>query len=474
MKNKNVTFVRLAHNTIFDNPHPQQITPPLSDCYCASVLDDLGYKTTLIDTFTERYTLEKLTKDVKKTHPDFVIMDVMTTTSKLGLDLSKKLKDDLSIPIFFMGQHSSVLPQTFLFKNTPVDACIIGEPEETISELFKNTEKNGDLSKIDGLAFFDEKKSKIVKTNPRKLIDNLDVLPFPKHSLYMNGKYNFYFPMKVRKRMIMGFMISSRGCPFNCIFCSPTLRVSYGKKYRLRSAKNVVDEMEFLMSEFDVNAIYFQDDNFTFDIKRVERICNEIIKRNLKIAWSVQTRVDQLTRDLARKMKKAGCSSISLGAESGSERILKILKKGITLGQINKSFKILKEERILTNTAFLIGNPTETLREMQMTLDLALKLRPDSLQVSIFTPYPGSELFEKLNKNIPFEKFTHYNDVTINLTNVSSEQIKRFHRRFYKKYYLTFNFMLNYLKWRLSYAMYNLKSEIDLIKSTLEFVFKKD
>jgi radical SAM superfamily enzyme YgiQ (UPF0313 family) len=470
----NITFVRVTHSTIFKNSHPEQITPLLSICYCASILEHKGHKVKLIDTFTDHYTLKKLFEKIRSNHPDVLVIDTITTTSKLCLELAEKVKETLNIPILLMGQHPTVLPETFLFKNTPIDVCIIGEPEITISELLGKLENKG-YKKVNGIAFFDKRKNRFIKTRPRRLISNLDVLPFPKHSLYMNGKYNFHFPMLLRKKMKIGFMLTSRGCPYNCIFCSPALRVSYGKKYRARTAKNVVDEIEYLISEFGVNAIYFQDDNFLYDSERVKRICNEIIKRKLEITWSAQGRVDNINKNLARMMKKAGCSSLSFGVESGSERILKILKKGTTKKQIRKAFKILKETGILTNASFMIGCPTETMEEMKETLKFAKELQPDIVQVHIFTPYPGSSIFRKLDKNIipDFEKFTHYNDVTINLSSIPSKEVKRFHKSFYREYYLNPRFFAKYIRYRLPYAIFNIEFELSLVKSALRFIFQK-
>jgi radical SAM superfamily enzyme YgiQ (UPF0313 family) len=466
-----VTFLRLAHNTIFEKPHPQQVTPSLSVCYSAAILEKKGHETTLIDTFTDRYTKEKIIKEVTFTKPDVVIMDVNTSTSNLALKVAKSIKNRTDIPILLIGQHPTAKPETFLFENSPVDLCIREEPENTLEVLFDNFEKEiGQLVEIRGISFFDNKRKKIVSTKRRETIRDLDSLPFPKHELYMDKRYTFYFPMMIKEKMRIGFMITSRGCPYSCIFCSPALRVSYGKEYRERTEKNIVDEIEFLISKFKVNAIYFQDDNFTYDKKRVEKICDEIIKRKVDITWSAQGRVDQISKGMVKKMKKAGCSSLSFGIESGSERILKILKKGITKNQVKKAFKILKEEGILTHGDFLIGNPTETYSEMEKTLEFAKELNPDILQVCIFTPYPGSSAFKMVKEDIPFEKFTHYNDVSINLSKVPTDEIKKFHRKFYREYYLSLMFILNYLKWRLPYAIRNIDSEIRLIKSAIKFL----
>jgi radical SAM superfamily enzyme YgiQ (UPF0313 family) len=305
------------------------------------------------------------------------------------------------------------------------------------------------------------------------LIKNLDKLPFPKHDWFLNGRYLAFYPIKILKRIRWGFVESSRGCPYKCIFCSPTLRISFGKRYRVRSAENVVDEIEYLVSR-GVNVIKFVDDEFTLDRERIEKLCDEIIKRKIKIKWIAQGRVGNLDRKIIKKMKMAGCSTLCFGVESGSDRILKLLKKDQTTEQIKKIFKLCKEYGILTVAYFLIGCPTETKEEILQTYKLCKEINPIMIQVAFFTPYPGSPYYEKINSNErpSFDKFSHYNAIACNLSNVNSRELLKMQKRFYTRWLLDFRFLFNYLRIITPLLLLNFKDYFRFYWKSLNFLLR--
>lgn len=460
-----ILFLNLTEHSFLGVKHPQHLTPPLDIGYCAAILEKQSYDTEFIDTATKKASIKSLTKIIAKEQFDFVIIKPSLRAIKHVTDLAQSIKKISHAVIILIGPVPSLVPQKFLFKDTPIDFCVIGEPELILPKLVKTVNSKKE-SNIKGIAFF---KKKLILAQQQKYIKNLDKLPFPKHSFFINRGYNFFYPLDVKERKKMGFMLSSRGCPFNCTFCSPMERASYGNEYRGRSAKNVVDEMEFLVSH-GVNGIYFMDDLFTFDKKRVEEICEEIVKRKLDVKWAVQSRVGNLSDETLKKMKIAGCSTICLGIESGNERILKQLNKRIELDEIEKTVKEMKRNGINTVGFFIIGNPTETTKEILNTMQFAKKLKLDMIQVHFFTPYPGSASFGNFNPNNVEE--LNINEMPFSFSSVTEkEKLKFLQNYFYKSIYLSPSYLPRYLK-RSATSVFNVDEELKLLKNTFNYFFR--
>ena len=240
---------------------------------------------------------------------------------------------------------------------------------------------------------------------------------------------------------------------------------------RSNGPETVVRQIEELIDEYKVNAIVFQDDNFTFDRERTIAVCNKIIQKNLKIHWVIQARADCLDREMLAWLKRAGCVCIAVGVESGSERILKLLKKSQTKEIIHSSVRQIKEAGISVIAFFMIGNPTETYAEMMESFNLAKELKPQLIQVAFFTPYPGSSFYETLDENKRnIGNIHHYNTLKYNFSNVPDKELLRFHKMFYLKYYLSPSYILRYLKNRTRYAFFN-NDEFKLLYRTFKYLF---
>ena len=260
--------------------------------------------------------------------------------------------------------------------------------------------------------------------------------------------------------------MSSRGCPFQCIFCSSSR--FFGKKYRTRTTKNVVDEMEYLVSEYKPRSIEFSDDEFTLNRKRVEEICDEIKSRGLDIGWACSSRVDTISRSLLKKMKRAGCFLIYYGIESGSQRILNFIKKGIRIDQIVKAVRWTKEAGIKALGSFIIGFPDETREEIEETIKFSKKLNLDYAQFSIATPYPGTELYQIAKRNgllltNDWSEYTAARPV-MKMRKLSSEELLKIYREAYMKFYLSLKILLRNLK---GYVPYVLRLALKNFKHTL-------
>lgn len=276
------------------------------------------------------------------------------------------------------GPHATHLFEQILTHYKSVDVIVIGEGEETILELMGRIRNNEKIDGVKGIAFrnmvnTEEGKEEIVKTETREPIHNLDRLPIATK----------YYPSKN--------IMTSRGCPGNCIFCcTPKL---WGRKLRFRSAEDVVGEMQ-LMAEKGITDIYIADDTFTVDKQRVIDICKEILKRNLKITWYCNARVNFVCEERLYWMKKAGCTRISYGIESGSPRMLKNLQKYISVEQILNASKLTRKFGIHLRFYLIVGTPEETEETINESIELIAKAKPNWVTVCIMTIFPGTQLFE--------------------------------------------------------------------------------
>jgi len=245
--------------------------------------------------------------------------------------------------------------------------------------------------KTPGLLFKDD--GRVTHTGFRPLIENLDKLPFPARHLTPYKKYSSL----LAKRNPVTTIFTSRGCPFKCSFCA---RPHLGKKFRVQSAQRVVDELEEC-TKMGIHEFLFYDDTFTVNKQRVMDICQEIVRRKLKIGWDIRTRVDTIDEEMVKQLKKAGCQGIHYGVEAGTEKVLKVLNKNITLKQAKEAFNFTRKHKVPILAYFMIGNPTETKEDIYETFRVARSLNPDYVHMTILTPFPGTEIYlEGLKKGI--------------------------------------------------------------------------
>ena len=245
-------------------------------------------------------------------------------------------------------------------------------------------DKPEELKKIKGLVF--RTKDGFVNTGRADFIENLDVLPFPARNL---TPFKKYFSV-VSSRSPVTTMFTSRGCPYKCLFCD---RPQVGKNFRARSAENVVDEIE-LCQNMGIKEIFIYDDTFAVDRQRVIDICRRIKEKRLAIAWDIRTRVNTVDVELLLAMKETGCQRIHYGVEAGTQKILNVLRKGITLKQAQQAFALTKKAGIQTAAYFMIGSPTETREDILQTIKFMKKLNPDYAHITVATPFPATDLYD--------------------------------------------------------------------------------
>ncbi len=448
---------------------------PLGLASIAAYLKDKNkdVEITIIDAWAENLEFKELENRVSQTQADIIGVYMVSPFYDKGKSTIEVCRKALPNSLIIAGgPHPSALPAETLKDIPQLDICAIGEGEITMHELVGSAP----LSTIDGIVY---REGQEIKTNKlREFIKNLDELPLPARELFPISKYKTHPPYG-RKNPYFS-IITSRGCPYQCAFCSKDV---FKYNYRAFSPKRVCDELEELISKYGAREVHFYDDDFTLDMQRAEEICDEILKRGIKILWSCTTRVDLVNENLLRKMKQAGCWLISYGVESGNQKILDAINKGFTVEQTISAFKITKKVGLLTLGFFMVGLPSETKKTIQNTLDLAKKIRPDFVSWGILIAYPGSHLFKltqagkypgrlrTLNngENLAGTYFGKGN-YTVFEDNLTFEELRTIVKKANRAFYLRPQYILQTLTRIRSFSdlSYYLKGGIEVIRSAME------
>jgi len=370
------------------------VFPPLGLLYIASYLDKaVNCRVEILDALAEKMSYEGIERFICDFRPDIVGITAHTHNLVDVIMVSDIVKNvDKFIYVCLGGPHVSAFPKETI-SMLSADFAVPGEGEEAFAELVKCIEEKSDLKKISGIFFKQE--GRIIETEKRKSAVELDSLPFP-----ARGKtdYKKYYSI-LGAGSAMTTLSSSRGCLYQCIFCSTP-----GDSYRARSPENVVDEIEECLNT-GIKEIHFIDDTFNADMGRVMKICDEIKRRKLKVKWSFRGRVDKITESLLIKLKEAGCRRIHLGVEASSDDGLRKLKKGFTIEDVKQAFKLLRRSGISSVAYFLIGCPHEkTRQDVINTINFSKEIDPDFALFNILTPYPATELYEEGLKMGMFRK----------------------------------------------------------------------
>jgi len=359
--------------------------PPTGLMYLASSVKKAGnHDVRILDANLLKLDYKGIKEAVVAAKPDIVGITTLTFNAPAVLQIAADVKQvDKRIITVLGGPHATIYPdETLAFPQ--VDFVVLGEGEKVFVELINAIQKGAPDPKLRSTGF--KQDGVAVIDRQFDFISDLDSLPFPAIDLIEHAKY-FSVLSSGKQTMVM---MSSRGCPFNCIYCD---RPHLGRKFRARSASNVVDEMELYTKQCGFNDIKFFDDTFSVDRKRVVDICAEIKKRGLKLTWSARARVNTVDRELLEIMKGSGLTSLSFGIESGNQRILTNLQKGITLEQVEAAVSNCRELGIEVLGDFIIGNPGEKEKEINETICFAKRLKLDYAQFTIMTPYPSTQLY---------------------------------------------------------------------------------
>lgn len=411
--------------------------PPLNLMYLAAALENVSIPVKIIDDDLYQAGFDKITNLASKIDPKVVGITATTATIKNALEYIKNIKKALPNTLTVIGgSHPTFMPYETLKSEKTLDAVVIGEGEETIVDIADNARKN--LSGIKGISYRND--DKIRKTPSRPLIKDLDSLPFPARHLVPFKSYELSSQA--------GGMITSRGCVFSCNYCSSSLIM--GKKFRTRSPENVVDELEELSYKYGLKEVAFLDDIFMLNKKRAGMIADEIKRRDIDVSFIASSRVNNVDKRLLESLKDSGMSTLYCGVESGSQRVLDLMGKGITLKQAENAFKIAKNVGIDVVGSFILGYPGETVEEMNQTIDFSIKLDPDYCQYSILTPFPGTPIYYELkHKGLldteNWDRYTVINSViNYEKLGLSKKLVEKKLARAYLKFYTRPKYVLSH------------------------------
>jgi anaerobic magnesium-protoporphyrin IX monomethyl ester cyclase len=421
--------------TLVNPPYPPSVHShppfiPLGLAYLGAVAENAGHKVTVIDCQAEKLTYETFRERIAQTPSDIIGVTATTLLYNSAMKLVNIAKEVLPQAVTVLGgSHGTFWDENALQEYPSLDIVVRREGEQTFVELIDKIHNQSSLDNVLGITY--RNVDKIVRNEDRPLIEDLDALPFPAHhlmpleSLKHNGK--ILFPL-----------ISSRGCVFWCDFCS-TVRM-FGRGYRMRSPKNVVDEMQLVHDKYGVDQVTFYDDAFSVDRNRVVKICEELQNRKLHMKWDCGTRVDMVDRELMKTMRDAGCFAVWLGVESGSEAILGVMNKRIKLDQTRLAYKTAHQLGLMTIANVVLGFPGETEQTARETIRFVKELNPDDVGFYIATPYPGTPMYELVKKNgwlrvMDFDKYDTAGP-TFETPSLSMEKISALRYKAYQDFYL--------------------------------------
>ncbi|MBI4436413.1 MAG: radical SAM protein [Candidatus Omnitrophica bacterium] len=362
---------------------------PFTLAYACSFLKSKGYEAVIKDAIAEGLSLDETMEFATQFRPEVVVLETCTPSIDTDLKFAERLKEAFSTTIILSGNHATAVPEQVL-QNKAADFVILGNEFEFV--LLELLEHPDNYKEIKGIAF--RENGEIRVNERRELIKDLDILPYPERDSLPLHKYNDPFCKDYPNLPI----ISSRGCPFTCIFCLEPYVFYERSSLRTRSAKCVVDEMVCLVDKYQMKEPYFDDASFTNSMKSAREISQEILRRGLKMQWSCMgdPRADYETLKI---MKEAGCVGLKFGVESADPQIRKTIQKPTTLEQVKNFVNACNRLGLYSHGTYMLGLPGETKESMYKTIDFAFSLNSTTCQFSIATPLPGTKYYEMAEKN---------------------------------------------------------------------------
>ncbi|MEW6407094.1 MAG: radical SAM protein [Patescibacteria group bacterium] len=455
----NIILISPSQGDVYGNFQPPY-HPSIGLGYIGAVLEKQGHNVKIIDIDADRVTEDDLRKRIVEDKIDLAGIMVLTPIFTNAVRTAHIIKKCSNVKVVFGGMHPTIMPQDCL-KIKDVDFVVIGEGEQTILELINQIQGEGKFKDVKGVGF--KKDEKIIINENRPLIEDLDSLPFPAMRLFNNIKYTY--PDAIASPTFP--IVTSRGCPGTCTYCSA--QSMFGRKFRARSAVNIVDEIEKLIKDFGVKEVHIWDDNFVTIKERVLKVRDEIKKRAIfiKFAFPNGVRADFLDKDVIGALKEMGTYSIGLGIESGNNEILRRVKKNINLDKIKDAVKLAKKSGIEVWGFFMLGLPGETKETVNNTIKFAIDLDPDIAKFHILKPYPGTEVFKEfVNNNLIDDfDFSHYGIHTgpvHHLKNLAVEEMNYLQRSAYKKFYFRPSKIINQIIRLKSFTRIKLNIKVSL------------
>lgn len=417
------------------------IWTPLSLSYCAAVARQDGHEVFLNDCIVEDVSFADVSRKAAEIRPDLVVMNAVTPSIDSDMTTVEAVKRGYpGAFVAVIGIHTTAIPADAFDRAPRLDAVIRGEPELTVRELLAALSAGTALEGIPGLAL--RRDGEIRVTAERIPVENLDDLPFPAYDLIQHDLYRMPY---TDGRFLL--VATGRGCPHPCTFCAD--HTYYGKKLRLRSPKNLVDELEHWGKAYGIREFLFWSEGFTLSPPRAKAVAREIIRRGLDIEWVCNSRVDDVDAEMLELFKQAGCQIIGFGVESGVQEMLDAMKKGTTVGQIREAISMARAAGIQTAAHCMLGFPGETKQTIQTTVDFVRSLELDFAQFYCAVPFPGCELHDWAKEEgwIATDDYRKYeqNQSALNVPGFTWQDIEKERSRAYRKFYLRPSMIGNHL-----------------------------
>jgi anaerobic magnesium-protoporphyrin IX monomethyl ester cyclase len=426
----NVVLIKAG---ILDRVHPM-VVQPLGILYLAAVVREAGHNVTLIDAKAEGLDLETTLNRVERSSPDIVgisgFSNEWESFEHMGSSIKKRMPE-----IFLIGggPYATSFPEKILAR-APFDYLVIGEGEVTFIELLDAIEKKQDMDKVAGLAFRENGQVKFTPSRP--FIENLDSIPLPAYDLLEMDLYSKNItasPIGRRRNMTI---MTTRGCPYQCIYCHNL----FGKRFRAKSVDKVLEELVLLVERYNIKNFEICDDIFNLDRDRLMEICSRIIKEKLDVRLSFPTglRGDKMDKEMIVALRKAGTVMIAYAVESASPRIQKLIKKNLDLDKINKTINETVRQGIFTHAFFMLGFPTETEDEMNMTIDFAARTKLHTASFFIVTPFKATELWNFVPRELQekvTEKWFSFHGGYMNISDVPTRCLMSKRQKAYLKFF---------------------------------------
>ncbi|MBA7491962.1 tRNA-2-methylthio-N(6)-dimethylallyladenosine synthase [subsurface metagenome] len=377
-----------------ESPVPVQMHhPPLGLLDIAAVLEEARHEVSICDAAINHMDFEQVRQELRQGYDIIGITALTITRDSTYICASIAKEENKESTVVLGGPHVTFLPELILGKLPFVDIVVRGEGELTFLELVQRISVGESYQDINGISFRNEK-GLPCSNEERKVVENLDSLPFPAwHLVPMRKYFTEYSTKELSLQKPCAVIMTSRGCPGDCIFCS--CRAMWGRRVRRKTPEKVIEEIERLHYEYGVKDIHFLDDTFTFNKRWVTRFCDELMKSKTGITWRCQGRVDTVDDTILATMKKAGCYYICYGVESGAERMQGIIQKGITVAQAAEAIKLTKGAGIFVSADFIVGLPGETREDMEQTFAFIKKSPLHAFSVNAPWIFPGTALYRQ-------------------------------------------------------------------------------
>ena len=425
------------------------VNPSIGLGLISSILLSKGHDVIIKDPIIEGLSIEQLVDHIIKYKADILGISAVTMNYNNAVQLAENVKiRNNNIPIIVGGPHFYSNIDTIMRDNEFFDFACVGEGDYVIDKLIDANYASEKLSEIEGLVY---RKDSIIFKNPMGICTNIDELPLPAYQIYPKPLKWYKPALYTYKRLPNMMMVTSRGCPSKCIYCQGSI---YNKRVRMHSPEYVINHIKFVVSNYGIRDIFFIDDIFTLNRKRLYEICDLMLKENLKITWTCFIKANSsVDEEMLKLMKKAGCWMIQPGIESGSPDVLKILKKGSSFTQVERVCRLADKLGIQIKPCFMLGNPGETKATLKKTFDIALSLPINHISVSFFSPLPGTPVWDNVHR---------YGDFNPNDTDnvyfstpipcfiphaMKSEDLENKREELYYKFYFRMSNMLRNIKY---------------------------